>query len=140
MHNPESVQEKVTHKILWDFEIQADHLISTKRPDLVKKGCVCVGGEIVDFALPADYKVKLKESVKKNEYLDLAKKLKNTMEYEGDADTNCNLRARYSHDRFGTETRGFGNKRMSGDKPIYSIIEISQNTKSLGDLRRLVVT
>ena len=28
MHNPESIQEKETYKILCDFEIQTDHLIS----------------------------------------------------------------------------------------------------------------
>ena len=35
MHNPESILENETHKILWDFEIQMDDLISTRRPDLV---------------------------------------------------------------------------------------------------------
>ena len=34
-HNPESVLENEISKILWDIEIQADHLISAKRPDLV---------------------------------------------------------------------------------------------------------
>ena len=33
--HPESVLENVTHKILWDFEIQTDHLISARRPNLV---------------------------------------------------------------------------------------------------------
>ena len=33
-HNPESVLQNETHKILWDFEIQMDHLISARRPDL----------------------------------------------------------------------------------------------------------
>ena len=32
MHNPESILENETHKILWDFDIQTDHLISTRRP------------------------------------------------------------------------------------------------------------
>ena len=35
MHNPESVPENETHKILLDFEIQMNHLTSTWRPDLV---------------------------------------------------------------------------------------------------------
>ena len=35
MHYPESVLESETHKILWDFEIQTDHLISARGPDLV---------------------------------------------------------------------------------------------------------
>ena len=34
MHNPESVMENETHKLLWDFEIKTDHLISARRPDL----------------------------------------------------------------------------------------------------------
>ena len=35
MHNPLSVLENVTHKLLWDFKIQTDHLISAWRPDLI---------------------------------------------------------------------------------------------------------
>ena len=33
MHKPESVQKNEMHKILWDFEIQTDHLSPTRRPD-----------------------------------------------------------------------------------------------------------
>ena len=35
MHNPKSVLENEMLKLLWDFEIQTDHLISARRPDLV---------------------------------------------------------------------------------------------------------
>ena len=35
MHNPEPVLENDTHKLLWDFDIQTDHLISARRPDLI---------------------------------------------------------------------------------------------------------
>ena len=35
MHNLASVQENDTHKFLWDFDIQTDHLISARRPDLI---------------------------------------------------------------------------------------------------------
>ena len=35
MHNPEFVLENETHKLLSDFDIQIDHLISARRPDLV---------------------------------------------------------------------------------------------------------
>ena len=35
MRNPESVQENETQKYLWDFEIQPDHLISARQPDLL---------------------------------------------------------------------------------------------------------
>ena len=34
MHNPESVLEYEMRKVLWDFEIETDRLISTRRPDL----------------------------------------------------------------------------------------------------------
>ena len=35
MHNPVPVLENDTHKLLRDFEIQTDHLISARRPDLI---------------------------------------------------------------------------------------------------------
>ena len=77
MHNPESVLENETYKLSWDFEIQTNRVISTGRPNLVivkkKKKRTC---RIVDFAVPADPWVKLKESEKRDEYLDLAKELK----------------------------------------------------------------
>ena len=59
MYNPESVLENETHKLVWDYEIQPDHLISAREP-----------------AILADHKVKLNESEKKDIYLDLARKLK----------------------------------------------------------------
>ena len=34
-NNPASVLENDTHKLLWDFDIQTDHLISARRPDLI---------------------------------------------------------------------------------------------------------
>ena len=64
------------HTQIWDFDIQKDLLISTRRPDLVivdKKKRTC---GIVDFAVPTDQRVKLKESEKKDQYLDLARELK----------------------------------------------------------------
>ena len=35
MHNPVPVLENDTHKLLWDFNIQTDHLIPARRPDLI---------------------------------------------------------------------------------------------------------
>ena len=35
MHKPKCVLENETHKILWDFEIQIDHLILARKPQLV---------------------------------------------------------------------------------------------------------
>ena len=45
--------------------------------------------EIVDFVVPADHRVRLKECEKRDKYLDLARELKLTMEHEGDSDPNC---------------------------------------------------
>ena len=35
MHTPASVLENDTYKLLWDFDIQTDHLISARRPHLI---------------------------------------------------------------------------------------------------------
>ena len=35
MHNSAPVLENDTHKLLWDFDIQTDHLISARRPGLI---------------------------------------------------------------------------------------------------------
>ena len=35
MHNPESVLENETNKLLYDFDIQTDRLISARRPNLI---------------------------------------------------------------------------------------------------------
>ena len=45
---------------------------------------------MIDFAVLADHRIKLKECEKKDEYLDLARELKKTMEHVGDNYTNCN--------------------------------------------------
>ena len=56
------------------------------------------------------------------------------MKHESDGDTSCNWSSRYSHQRIGKETGGFGNKWTSRDHPNYRITKIVQNTgKSLGN-------
>ena len=71
-------------------------IIIIRRPDLIiinkkqktktKRTC-----KIVDFSVPADHRIKLKECEKKDKYLDLARELKKkTMEHAGDNYTNCN--------------------------------------------------
>ena len=82
MHNPESVLENGMRRILSGFDIQTDPLISDRRQNLVlinkkkikRKKRTCW---IVDFAIPADQKLKLKESEKKEKYKDLGWELKN---------------------------------------------------------------
>ena len=83
MQSPESVLENEMNKLLLDFEIQTNHWISARRPDLViinmnnnnkKKKRTC---QVVDFDVQADHRVKLKESEKRDKYLVLARELKN---------------------------------------------------------------
>ena len=114
-----------------------DHLISfqmtrfynnqkKKREKKRKKERTC---KIVDITVPADPKLKLKESEKKDKYLDLAGELKKTVEHESDFYTNCNWCFWYSHRRIIKGTGGVENKRTSGDHPNYSIVEFGQNTE-----------
>ena len=78
VYNPAAILVNDTYKLLWDFNIQTDHLILARRPDLIiinkkKKKRIC---KIVDSAVPADHRINLKESEKKDKYLDLARELK----------------------------------------------------------------
>ena len=83
----------------------------------------------MDFTVPADHWVKLKENEKRDKYLDIARELKKTMEHEGDGDTNCKWCTYYSHRRIDNWIGGLGNKRSSGDHPNYSVIKIGPNTE-----------
>ena len=76
MHNPAPPLENDSHKLLWDSSIKTDHLIPARRPDLIiiiKKKRLC---KIVDFAVPAELRINLKESEQKDKYLDFARELK----------------------------------------------------------------
>ena len=95
MHNLAPVLEKDTHKLLWDFNIQTDHLTPARRPDLIiinnnnnkqKKKKIC---KIVDFAVPVDHRISLKECEKKDKYLDLARNIEKAVEHESDDCANC---------------------------------------------------
>ena len=152
IHNPAPVLENDTHKLLLDFDIHTDHLISTRRPDQIiinnknkkqknknkKKTRIY---KIVDFAVPVDHRIKLKECEKKDKYLDLARELKNLWNIEvtivpiviGAFDT---ITKRFIKRPRGLEVGGRV-ETIQND----SITENSQNPKkSPGDLRRLAVT
>ncbi len=73
MHNPAPVLENDWHKLVWDFNIQTDHIIPARRPHLI---IIKKKKKWVDFAVPADHRLNLKESEKKDKYLDLARELK----------------------------------------------------------------
>ena len=92
----------------------------------------------MDFAVPANHRIKLKESEKRDKNLDLTGELKKKLRnmkvtvipvVTGALGTGTD-----------TETWELGNQRMGGDHPNY-ITENGQNTeKSPGDLKRLAVT
>ena len=123
MRNPAAVLENDTHKLLWDFDIQTDHLISARRPDLIiinKKKRKFAKLSTLLFRLTTEYNWK---NVKR----DLVRELKKLW----------NMKVTIIPIVIGL----YQLWRTSGDHPNYYIIENGQNTeKSPGDLRRLAVT
>ena len=90
--------------------------------------------KIVDFAVPADHRINLKESEKKDKYLDLVRELKKTMEHEGDNCTSCGWCFWYSYQRIIKGTGGLG---------IRGRVDTIQTTTSLRTtiiLRRVLET
>ena len=74
LQKPESTLENETLKILWDFEIQTDHLLLARRPNLMiinKKGKPDLYSSV-----PADNRMKFKENEKRDEFSDLVRELK----------------------------------------------------------------
>ena len=71
MHNPASILENDTHKLLLDFDIHTDHLISARRPELI-----IINKKKRELSKLSDHRIKLKECEKKDKYLDLASELK----------------------------------------------------------------
>ena len=68
-------------KILWDMNIQMDHVIEHRRPNIVvinkdKKAL------LIDIAVPADARVEEKEQEKINRYQALARELKRLWKVE----------------------------------------------------------
>ena len=61
MHNLASVLENDTHKLLCDFDKHTDHLISVSGPDLIVIKKKKRTSKIVDFAVPANHRLKLKK-------------------------------------------------------------------------------
>ena len=73
----------MTHKIFLDFEIQTNHQIPTKRPDveLTRRKRI---RHLGNFTIPVDRQVKVKESKKKiDKFL-----------HEDDSNTNCSWHAK----------------------------------------------
>ena len=106
-----------------------DHLIPARRPDLIlinKKERTC---QLVDFAGPADHRVKLKENLKNGQISGPCQKTEKVMEYESESDTNCVVGALGTVPK-GLE-RGFENMEIRGR------IDTIQNTALLQSARIL---
>ena len=76
MHNPAPVLENNSHILLWDWHTHGSPNLDQKtRPynNQQQKKRIC---KIVDFAVPADHTINLKECEKKDKYLDIARELK----------------------------------------------------------------
>lgn len=63
--------ENVSHKILWDISIQTERVIETQRPNLIVTDKKSYMNQIIDFALPHDARVDIKETekIEKDQYL-----------------------------------------------------------------------
>ena len=118
-------------KFTWDFEIQTDHLVPTKRSDraIVKR---------TYFAVPADDRIKIKEREKRIKYRNIDRELKMLW----------NMKVTVIPIVIGglgiipkgvlKELEDLENQRTSGDHRDYSIIKNGQNTeKSPENLRKL---
>ena len=127
----------------WNTNLSPNHgqtfRLSNKQKKKKKKENEKRTWRIINSAVPADYRVKLKEREKKKKYLNLLGNW--CVGHESDGDTDNNSCSQYSHKMTSTVIEGFGKKRASGDHPNCSITEIGLNTeKSPGDLRRLFVS
>ena len=78
MHNPAFILENDAHKLLWDFDITDGslNLVQKTRPYNNQQQQKKRISKIVNFAVPAVHRIKVKESEKKDKYLDLARELK----------------------------------------------------------------
>ena len=89
MYKPESLLGK-THQILWNFEIQTDHQIPARRPDLVsinKKKITC---HLVHFCRSSKPLTENKRKRNNEQILVSGHRAEKAMEHECDVDTNCN--------------------------------------------------
>ena len=67
-HVPQSVSENSRVKLLWDFIVYTDHLLSARHPDIVAMNKEEASAQIIDVAIPADCNVTSKEAEKVEKY------------------------------------------------------------------------
>ena len=69
MHKPESVKENEIYYSIWNLEIQTDHVISARKLDLVFISNKKIIYLMVDFAILANHRGKIKENKKINTWI-----------------------------------------------------------------------
>ena len=94
----------------------------SRRDNNNKKKRIC---RILDFAVPTDHIMKIRESEKRKKFLHIAgeQKKKQTMEHVGGGDASCKLCTRNNPQRIGKGIGRFGNKRTGRDHLDYIIIK-----------------
>ena len=63
----------------------------------------------MDFTVPVDHRMKIKENEKRDKDLDLARELKKAMEHEGHGDANCKRSVQNDVQRLNKEIGGVEN-------------------------------
>ena len=74
-HRAPSVHENDQVKILWDYTIQTDQVVTTRRPDIVSVDKNLDHTWVIDIAVPGDGRVEEKEKEKVFKYQDLARQI-----------------------------------------------------------------
>ena len=75
-HRADKVAENEDVKLLWDFQVQTDHVIPARRPDILilkKKESTAI---IIDISVPGDTRIKDTEEAKILKYQDLRREIK----------------------------------------------------------------
>ena len=140
MYKPESILENETPKIPRAFEIQMDHSILARRPDLVlinkkEKNLLSSG-----FFHSSRQYSKNKRKKKDRQILESCQQTGKAVEHEDNSDTSCSWSPLNCSQRPRKETRGSGDQRKNQDNPDHSTVKINKSTKSSADLRGLTIT
>ena len=93
-----------THKFLWDFVMQTDDIIASRRPDQVTINKIKGTYRNVDSTVPSDRSINRKESEKKDKYLDFGRELKKqkqqkTAKRESSGDRKSNWHSWYTQQK-----------------------------------------
>ena len=75
-HQPQTVEENDRAKILWNFPVQTDHRIQHNKPDLIVLDKREKTANIIDIAVPNDYRIAQKRLEKLRNYSDLSTEIR----------------------------------------------------------------